>query len=108
MWLAIFHVSHETYGANRCQAERFPQMLQFKKLFVEPNARRLLAAGFFLLFLVLGISVYGDYGISCDEKTSRDRNGLPNYQFIAHGDYQAVKGTCEKYHGPAFEILLLF
>lgn len=62
---------------------------------------------FFIIFLVVGISIYRDYGISWDEPISRDNNGVLNYDFIRTGDYQPIITGNEKYHGPAFEILLV-
>jgi hypothetical protein len=63
---------------------------------------------FFSLIFLLGIFIYRDYGISFDEQTSRIDNGLINWNFIqTHDAHQLLIGN-EKYHGPAFEIILIY
>ena len=62
---------------------------------------------FFVLFLITGLSIYRDYGVSWDEPISRDSNGILNYDFIRTGNPEAVIKGNEKYHGPAFEIALV-
>jgi hypothetical protein len=61
----------------------------------------------FILFLILGVSVYKDYGVSFDEPSQRILNGIVNYNYIVHGNYNELIKSNEKYHGPAFEILLV-
>ena len=62
---------------------------------------------FFILFVVVGISIYQDYGISWDEPISRYNNGILNINFINTGDYEPIITGAEKYHGPIFEIFLV-
>ena len=62
---------------------------------------------FFILFVVVGISTYKDYGISWDEPISRYNNGILNINFINTGDYEPIITGAEKYHGPIFEIFLV-
>lgn len=66
---------------------------------------------FFILFiglLLTGISVYKDYGISWDEEMQREDNGIVNYNYIHSGNYESLINGNEKYHGPAFEIALIY
>ncbi|MBK5285769.1 MAG: glycosyltransferase family 39 protein [Bacteroidia bacterium] len=62
---------------------------------------------FFSLFFLTGIYVYRDYGLSFDEDTSRIANGYVNYNFITSHQREALLYSNEKYHGPAFEIVLV-
>ncbi len=62
----------------------------------------------FISFFALGFSTYKNYGLSFDETEQRDGNGIFNFNYIVHGDYSTlIKGT-ERYHGSAFEIVLVF
>src|SRR5436190_24004357 len=63
---------------------------------------------FFSMFLLTGLLVYDDYGLSYDEETSRVGNGYVNYDFIQTHEKGPLAKASEKYHGPAFEILLVF
>jgi len=62
---------------------------------------------FFVIFLITGLFVYKDYGISWDEEISRSECGIINYNFMLSGDYKPLITGNEKYHGPAFEIFLI-
>ncbi len=80
------------------------------KFSVERNSRHVKNLPFvflFISFLVLGFSVYKDYGVSFDEPSQRELNGLVNYHYITQGDYATLINGNEKYHGPAFEIALV-
>jgi hypothetical protein len=61
---------------------------------------------FFIGFLILGLFIYRDYGVSWDEPISREACGRINYNYITTGDYKTLIEGNEKYHGPAFEIFL--
>jgi hypothetical protein len=61
---------------------------------------------FFLIYLLIGLHIFDDYGISWDEPLSR-RRGLINYRYIFEGDTKLVNYE-SKYHGPVFDILLIF
>lgn len=61
-----------------------------------------------LLYLATGVSVFDQYGISYDEEAQRLDNGLVNFRYIESGDEIPLIGGNEKYHGPAFEILLIY
>ncbi len=59
---------------------------------------------FFLLLLVIGISVYRDYGTPWDE-SDQLRVGETNYLYARIGD-PALLTERDRYHGPIFEIPL--
>ncbi len=61
----------------------------------------------YVLLLFSGFSIYKDYGLSWDEHTSRVGNGLINYDYITKKNYDALINGNEKYHGPAFELVLI-
>lgn len=63
---------------------------------------------FFIAYFFIGIFIYDDYGVSFDEETSRVDNGHVNYNFILNHKKETIVNAKEKYHGPAFEILLVF
>jgi hypothetical protein len=65
-----------------------------------------ISACFFGALLVLGLLIFRDYGVSLDEECSRLQNGLVNYRYVLHGD-KALCECSEKYHGPAFEFVLI-
>lgn len=62
---------------------------------------------FFICLFVVGCFIFPNYGISCDERDFSRLNGEVNYNFIKTGDAQELLACAEKYHGPAFEIVLL-
>jgi hypothetical protein len=64
-------------------------------------------AGLFAAFLTVGLYVYRDYGISWDEEFSRTDCGQLNYDFVRTLDSRSLLMGNEKYHGPAFELLLV-
>jgi hypothetical protein len=72
-----------------------------------PDRFRLVPAICFLVFLLLGLFIYRDYGISWDESVNRDLNGYLNLRLIIRGDAQPLLDNSERYHGPAFEIVLV-
>lgn len=63
---------------------------------------------FFILFLFIGLFIYDDYGLSFDEAVQRSENGYVNYNYILTGNDSVLRNSPEKYHGPAFEIFLVF
>ena len=60
------------------------------------------------VLLLLGLFIYKDYGISWDEGSQRVENGLVNYNYVHHGNVEALLSGNEKYHGPAFELTLIY
>lgn len=61
---------------------------------------------FFIGFFIVGISIFSEYGISCDERNFSRLNGYTNYTFITNGDAKSLLACEEKYHGPSYEIFL--
>ncbi len=68
--------------------------------------KRLPIVVFFALYLIIGLVVYRDYGVSWDEHISRE-NGKLSYFYITTGDRQLLTHV-ERYHGSAFELPLYF
>lgn len=60
---------------------------------------------FFLLFLLIGIGIYKDYGISRDEPVQRD-TGIIALEYVM-GENQNLLTYRDKYYGQIFEILLV-
>ncbi len=60
----------------------------------------------FLIALFIGMLTYQDYGISWDEPIQR-LPGVQSYNYIFHGDKELLTAPND-YHGPAFEIVLVF
>jgi hypothetical protein len=67
---------------------------------------RLAVLFFFAAFLITGLFIFKDYGISWDEQFQWKNNGAANYDFAVHGNKTALLNGVDKYHGPAFELLL--
>jgi hypothetical protein len=64
----------------------------------------LVAVLFFGLFLALGIGGFDDYGLSWDDAGQR-HFGQITWAYVLHGD-QTLLTDVNRYHGPAFELLL--
>ncbi len=60
-----------------------------------------------LMYLVIGLLVLEDYGLSYDEEAQRYNNGMANYNYVIGTDKEMLRNGNEKYHGPAFELLLI-
>ena len=75
-------------------------------LAIESNKQEIVFLFFALLFYV-GLSVYKDYGMSWDEYAQWFDNGQANYNFIFNNDSATLLNGIDKYHGPAFELLLI-
>lgn len=56
--------------------------------------------------LIIGVLLFRDFPITWDEETSRLGTGRSNVEFILGNDQDSLLMNHEKYHGPAFEILL--
>lgn len=67
------------------------------------HVAQLLAA----IYLIAGLFVLDDFGVSYDEETQRLANGIVNFNYIVGEDSEELLNASEKYHGPAFEILLV-
>ncbi|MBL4585849.1 MAG: glycosyltransferase family 39 protein [Flavobacteriales bacterium] len=57
-----------------------------------------------LLYALIGVSVYSDYGISWDEPTQHEY-GKVVWQYVFNGN-QALHEHGSRYHGPVFQALL--
>jgi hypothetical protein len=58
--------------------------------------------------LLVGLLIFPDYGLSWDEPCQRDGCGQVNRRFLVYGERRALEEGTEKYHGPAFELVLIF
>lgn len=76
-------------------------MLNIKEIFFKRAA-----IVFFAGLFIVGCFIFSDYGISCDEPDFSRYNGVVNYNFLSTGDSKELIASTEKYHGPAFEIVL--
>ncbi|MGA7979187.1 MAG: glycosyltransferase family 39 protein, partial [Chromatiaceae bacterium] len=63
-----------------------------------------IVTAFFLAFLLTGLGIYKDYGISWDEP-EQQRYGHTVVDYMFTSDRKLITDW-DKYHGPAFEILL--
>jgi hypothetical protein len=70
-------------------------------------ACRVAAAALFTTLLAVGLAVFSDYGLSWDEQLARVAIGHVNFEYIRSGDPGPLLEDSEKYHGPAFELLLV-
>ncbi len=61
-----------------------------------------------IAYLTFGLVSIDQYGISYDEEAQRYNNGYYNYFFITGQDKDLLRTGNEKYHGPAFEVTLVF
>ncbi len=73
---------------------------------IEKN-NRLVVLFFFSAFLFVGIAAYKDYGLTWDENIQRVCNGYVNYNFIFYEGKETLLKSGDKYHGPAFELVLV-
>jgi hypothetical protein len=61
-----------------------------------------------LCFLLIGILIHNDYGLGWDENFQLNNNGEAVWNFLKTGDLNPYLNNGEKYHGPAFELVLVF
>lgn len=61
---------------------------------------------FFTAYFVIGCFVLTDYGIGWDENPQRLTIGKPNWDYITGEQKDIVTNVVDKYHGPAWEIVL--
>ena len=62
---------------------------------------------FFFAYLLTGIYIFRDYGVSWDEQPMRTIIGLPNYEAVFHHDRTSLEASPGKYYGPIWEIVLI-
>ncbi len=78
--------------------------------FIETKQKQIVML-FFTLFLVGSAMVLKDYGLNWDEEMQWKLNGEVNATYIIYPDEdtkELLLKSKEKYHGPAFEIILVF
>lgn len=81
-------------------------MIFFKFKFLLP-AKTIIPFFFFLIYLISGLFIFDNYGISWDEEVQRLDNGYANYQAVFHNERETLDGSEDKYHGPLFEVILV-
>jgi hypothetical protein len=74
--------------------------------FIE-SRRKSIVITFFALFFIISLCIVKDYGISWDEEFQWRQNGEVVYNYIFHNDRKSLLDGNEKYHGPAFELVLV-
>lgn len=75
-------------------------------MFKIDSLKRFLPYVFFLFYLILGLIIYRDYGLSWDEPYGREHAQV-NYNYIVRGDKALFSYEARNY-GVAFELPLLF
>jgi hypothetical protein len=61
---------------------------------------------FFSIYLVVGLLIFSDYGMSWDEELNRIGTANPEYNYVVHDNAEKLVAGSDKYHGPSFELLL--
>lgn len=74
------------------------------KLFVGPRFVHILSAVLLIGYIILGLSVYRDYGVPIDEYSQMDL-GRVNYERIVYGSRE-IQNHYDRHYGPAFEVPL--
>jgi hypothetical protein len=69
---------------------------------------KLVVVMFFVLFFIISVGVLKDFGLCWDEEYQWKGNGEIVYNYIFNGETEALLQGNEKYHGPAFELILVF
>jgi hypothetical protein len=69
---------------------------------------KLVVVMFFVVFFMISLCILKDFGLSWDEEYQWKGNGEIVYNYIFNGETEALLQGNEKYHGPAFELILVF
>lgn len=64
-----------------------------------------MAMCFFVCYIIIGFLIVGDYGMIWDDVPQR-YIGIRNVEYLIFQDYTPLRLTADRYHGPAFEIVL--
>jgi hypothetical protein len=72
-----------------------------------PKYSNYLVVLLFVIYFLLAAGIFDDYGISFDEPLSR-RRGFINYHYIFEENHAELINYESKYHGPVFDLLLVF
>lgn len=65
-----------------------------------------IAIGIIVCYFIAGLFITPDYGVNWDDPAQR-LNGMMNYNYLSHTDRETLINSTDRYHGPAFEILLV-
>ena len=65
-----------------------------------------IAIGILSVYFVAGLFLTSDYGVNWDDDAQR-ANGLNNWEFITGHNSRPLIESGDKYHGPAFELILI-
>lgn len=74
--------------------------------FLRNKSEKIITLIFFIIFLLVGLLVFDDYGVSADEIIQREI-GYRNYNYIFNGD-TTLLNNFQMYYGPVFELFLIF
>jgi hypothetical protein len=72
---------------------------------ISDNKHKILVFIFFLTYLLIGLCIYKDYGVSWDESAGRYR-GIASINYALHGD-PAIFDFIGRHNGPAYEMFLI-
>lgn len=72
---------------------------------MEKIFKNIAVISFFVTYLLIGISIYDDYGVSWDEPIQR-KYGTDVYNYVVNDDAGLEKNK-DKYYGPVFETFLI-
>lgn len=84
-------------------------LIEFAATTIRTQKYSALVLLFFLMYLIIGLGIFDDYGFSWDEATQR-QIGLMNWRYIFDDDQEIFeeRHINERYYGPVFEIFLIF
>ena len=80
-------------------------MTKYKIISLIDNNRRVIVLLFFAVYLLIGIKVFTDYGVSWDEKFQRTL-GKETYSYIVKGNKELLKNR-DRHYGSIFEVTLI-
>lgn len=69
------------------------------------NRSAYITIGIFVLYLLVGLSIYPNYGLSWDEPVQRSNVGKATYDYLVSGDTSLFSYN-EKYYGSIYELVL--
>ena len=67
---------------------------------------RFIVCLFFLIYFIVGLSIYSDYGISADE-LPQHKIGVKFWGYVLRGDFSSPPAFRNKVYGAVFEMLLI-
>ena len=81
--------------------------MQQKRKRIKEIVYNLLPQAGLVIFLLIGIAVYKDYGLGWDEFAQMTERGGVNYNFMTTGDKETFLKSPGIYQGPAFDLCLV-